>query len=69
MSSPIPLQLNGQPHSTSAQTLAELIIELALTGKRYAVEIDGILIPKSRHADFTLHAQQKIEIVHAVGGG
>ncbi len=69
MSQSVTVQLNGESHTTSAHTLAELIIALALTGKRYAVEIDGELIPKSRHADFILHAQQKIEIVHAVGGG
>ena len=69
MSQSMTVQLNGESHTTSAYTLAELIIELALTGKRYAVEIDGTLIPKSRHADFTLYTQQKIEIVHAVGGG
>jgi len=69
MSTPVTLQLNGQSHTTSAQTLAELIVELALTGKRYAVEIDGMLIPKSRHSEFVLQNMQKIEIVHAVGGG
>jgi sulfur carrier protein len=69
MSQTLTLQLNGQPHVTAALTLADLIIELALTGKRYAIEIDGLLVPKSRHAAFILQADQKIEIVHAVGGG
>ncbi len=67
--SQITLRLNGEAHTTRTTTLAALIHELALNGKRYAVEIDGMLIPKSRHADFVLQADQKIEIVHAVGGG
>ncbi|WP_410211333.1 sulfur carrier protein ThiS [Aquirhabdus sp.] len=61
--------VNGETHSTNCQTLAELVIELALTGKRYAIEVDGALISKHRHTEFILHDMQKIEIVHAVGGG
>ena len=61
--------VNGETHSTDCKTLAELVIELALTGKRYAIEVDGTLISKHRHTEFILHDMQKIEIVHAVGGG
>ncbi len=63
------LLVNGQQLETPAKTLAELAIELGLNGKRYAIEVDGMLISKSRHPEYTLHAMQKIEIVHAVGGG
>jgi len=63
------LLVNGQQLETPAKTLAELATELGLNGKRYAIEVDGMLISKSRHPDYTLQAMQKIEIVHAVGGG
>ena len=61
--------VNGQPLETESKTLAELATEMGLNGKRYAIEVDGMLISKSRHPDYTLNAMQKIEIVHAVGGG
>ncbi len=65
----IVLLVNGQLHETTSQTLAELVTELALNGKRYAIEVDGMLISKNRHLNYTLNSMQKIEIVHAVGGG
>jgi sulfur carrier protein len=65
----ITLRVNGQPLETESKTLAELAMELGLNGKRYAIEVDGMLISKSRHPDYILNAMQKIEIVHAVGGG
>ena len=61
--------VNGELLETASKTLAELATELGLNGKRYAIEVDGMLISKSRHPDYTLNAMQKIEIVHAVGGG
>ena len=61
--------VNGELLETASKTLAELATELGLNGKRYAIEVDGMLISKSRHLEYTLNAMQKIEIVHAVGGG
>ncbi|MDE2420011.1 MAG: sulfur carrier protein ThiS [Gammaproteobacteria bacterium] len=63
------LLVNGQQLETPAKTLAELATELGLNGKRYAIEVDGMLISKSRHPEYILSTMQKIEIVHAVGGG
>jgi sulfur carrier protein len=63
------LSVNGQVLETASKTLADLATELGLNGKRYAIEVDGMLISKSRHIEYTLNAMQKIEIVHAVGGG
>ncbi len=65
----ISILLNGAPLETTAETLAALTTELGLAGKRYAVEINGALVPKSRHAEYLLQDSLKIEIVHAVGGG
>jgi thiamine biosynthesis protein ThiS len=69
VNSQITLSVNGQQLETSCKTLAELATELGLNGKRYAIEVDGMFISKSRHPDYTLNAMQKIEIVQAVGGG
>lgn len=61
--------LNGADHHTQAQTLAELVVELGLAGKRIAIEMDQQLIPKSRHEHTPLTDGVRLEIVHAVGGG
>ncbi len=65
----ISILVNGEQFETTSKTLAELVTELGLNGKRYAIEVDGMLISKSRHSEYTLNTMQKIEIVHAVGGG
>lgn len=65
----ISILVNGEQLKTTSKTLAELATELGLNGKRYAIEVDGMLISKSRHLEYTLNTMQKIEIVHAVGGG
>ena len=49
-------------------SIAALIALLEIKG-RIAVEIDGELIPKSEHAGRRLKAGERVEIVHAIGGG
>ncbi len=50
-------------------TVAELLRDLALEGKRLAVERNGEIVPKSHHAAARLAEGDRIEIVVAVGGG
>lgn len=50
-------------------TVADLIEHLALGGKRVAVERNGELVPRSRHASESLVDGDRVEIVVAVGGG
>jgi len=50
-------------------TLADLIRDLALEGKRVAVERNGEIVPRSRHANTPLATGDRIEVVRAVGGG
>ena len=40
-----------------------------LLKKRYAVEINQQIIPKSQHAEYRLNPADRVEIVHAIGGG
>jgi len=50
-------------------TVADVIRELALEGKRIAVEINGEIVPRSRYAETRVAASDRLEIVGAVGGG
>ena len=62
--------LNGeQCNLDGALTLRGLIDDLDLAGKRLAVEVNEEVVPRSEHADFRLHDGDRIEIVHAIGGG
>lgn len=61
--------INGEARQVGAATLAALIIELGLQDKRLAVELDEMLVPKSKHAETMLYDAAKIEIIQAVGGG
>ncbi|WP_294032929.1 sulfur carrier protein ThiS [uncultured Moraxella sp.] len=63
------LLLNGQAIETTAATVLELLTAQGLTQGRFAVEIDGLLVPKSRLADTALSNGMTIEVVQAVGGG
>jgi sulfur carrier protein len=62
--------INGEPQQLMAPiTVATLLETRGLAGKRVAVERNGEIVPKSRHAETPLAAGDQIEIVVAVGGG
>lgn len=61
--------LNGESKNTSCTNLLELVQELALEGKRFAVEHNEMIIPKSKLAQTLICTEDHIEIIHAVGGG
>lgn len=50
-------------------SVEDLIIQLSLTKKRLAVEVNQNIISKSRHSETLLSANDTIEIIHAIGGG
>ncbi|NLC08650.1 MAG: sulfur carrier protein ThiS [Gammaproteobacteria bacterium] len=64
------IQLNGKTYPLPQQlTLAQLLEQLELTGKRLAVEVNLAIVPRSQHEQHVLQAGDKVEIVHAIGGG
>ena len=64
------ITLNGAARELPASlTVTGLIELLGYVGKRVAVERNGEIVPKSRHADTPLQDGDQVEIVAAVGGG
>ena len=65
------LVVNGSAHTcrTATATVADLVRELALEGKRVAVERNGEIVPRSQHTVTALSPGDRIEVVAAVGGG
>jgi len=67
---PICLTVNGQPvELAEGVTVASLLASMDTAGKRVAVERNGEIVPRSRHAATVLAAGDRLEIVIAVGGG
>lgn len=61
--------VNGSAREIGAGcSVADLLLQLEIRG-RYAVEIDGELVPRSQHPLRRLRAGERVEIVQAIGGG
>ena len=64
------IQLNGETrHIESEATITTLLEAEDLAQRRVAVEVNGEIVPRGRHAEHRLHHGDKVEIVHALGGG
>lgn len=64
------IRLNGEPLALpAASTLTDLLAAQGLTQRRVAVEVNGEIIPRGRHAEHRLAEGDVVEIVHALGGG
>lgn len=62
--------VNGQPMEIrEGMTVSELVETLGLAGRRIAVELNGEIVPRSRHEQQCVAAGDQLEIVHAIGGG
>ena len=61
---------NGEPRALPGPcTVLALLEANELAGRKVAVEVNGTIVPRSRHAEHALKDGDRIEIVHALGGG
>ncbi len=66
----ITISINGEAQSVEPSlTVAQLVEQMNLTGKRIAIECNGDIVPRAGFAEQQLHEGDKLEIVTAVGGG
>ncbi len=64
------ITLNGDPREVPDDSmLSDLIATLDIGNRRFAVEVNAALVPRSEHATHPLRADDQIEIVQAIGGG
>ena len=62
--------LNGQPlDCVAGSTLAALLAETGHAQRRMAVEVNHEIVPRSEQFRRVLAAGDRVEIIHAVGGG
>ncbi|MDD4928929.1 MAG: sulfur carrier protein ThiS [Gallionella sp.] len=66
----ITVYINGAPRQQADScSIAQLVDELAYTGRRIAIERNGDIVPRSVYPATILTDGDKLEIVVAVGGG
>lgn len=64
------IYLNGEARQVpDNMTAAGLVEELGLSGKRIAMEVNREIVPRSAYHNHHLSEEDKVEIVHAIGGG
>lgn len=64
------IKLNGETRVTDAAcSVLDLLTTQGLADRRVAVEVNGDIIPRSRHSQHVLNEGDVVEIVHALGGG
>lgn len=62
--------LNGEHRALPAPCrIADLLQVEGLGERRVAVEINGVIVPRSAHGHHLLQDGDRVEIVHAMGGG
>ena len=65
----IEIFLNGEQKQVTSSTVADLLDELALSGKKVAVELNKQIVPRGTYNSAALSAGDVVELVHFVGGG
>lgn len=62
--------VNGEQREVAEGTTAEqLVADMQITTKRIAMEVNLEIVPRSTYGEYTFKPGDKVEIVHAVGGG
>ena len=64
------IQLNGDTYKINAGTnLDKLLNKLKIQKNKVAIEVNGEIIEKNKYPNLILNKEDKVEIVHFIGGG
>ena len=64
------IQLNGDPYEINDKTnLNELLNKLKIQKNKVAIEVNGEIVEKNKYPKLILNKNDKVEIVHFIGGG
>ena len=64
------IQLNGTPYEINYGTnLNELLNKLKIEKNKVAIEVNGAIVERSKYTNLVLNKDDKVEIVHFIGGG
>ena len=64
------IQLNGDPFEINiGSNLDELLNKLKVEKNKVAIEVNGEIVQKDKYINLILNNDDKVEIVHFIGGG
>ena len=64
------IQLNGKLYEINNGTnLNQLLNNLKIQKNKVAIEVNGQIIDKNKYPNLILNKNDKVEIVHFIGGG
>ena len=64
------IQLNGNSYEINNGTnLNELLNKLKLEKNKVAIEVNGEIVARNKYTNLILDNDDKVEIVHFIGGG
>ena len=64
------IQLNGSSYEINNETnLNQLLDKLKIQKTKVAIEINGVIVEKKQYPKVILNKDDKVEIVHFIGGG
>ena len=64
------IQLNGSLYEISYGTnLNELLNKLKIQKSKVAIEVNGEIVARNKYSNLILNKDDKVEIVHFIGGG
>ena len=64
------IQLNGDLYEVHKGTnLNELLNNLKIQRNKVAIEVNGEIVEKNKYSKLILNSDDKVEIVHFIGGG
>lgn len=64
------IHVNGKTREVEdGASVADLLSELELDGRLVVVELNREIVRRTERDDIGLHADDRVEIVHFVGGG
>ncbi len=64
------ITINGELHKVpEGSNIVQLLEAMDQVSQRLAVEVNLEIIPRSLHEQYVLKENDRVEIVHAIGGG
>ena len=70
MGPPMKVVVNGENRDVpEGCTVSALVVELGLDGRPIAVEVNRRVVPRGEHPVTRLVKDDRVEVVHFVGGG
>ena len=64
------IQLNGNSYEINTETnLNQLLNKLKIQKTKVAIEVNGVIVEKKQYPKVILNKNDKVEIVHFIGGG